>query len=98
MATNSLDRVMRGSKLKLLFLDISHLTSNVQMTVLSTAVCGFFITGGIFQELVSRIYRKELLIYNWYMTLIQLGCFSLFGLMKLQLKMTTIRRYHSFDD
>ncbi|XP_069126118.1 adenosine 3'-phospho 5'-phosphosulfate transporter 2-like [Argopecten irradians] len=96
MSPDSLDRVMhaRGSKLKVVIVDISHLSSRAQVLVLSIAMCGFFIIAGLFLELSSRIYRQEFLKYNWYLTLIQLASFSLYGMVTLKWQQTTatIRR------
>ncbi|XP_060078787.1 adenosine 3'-phospho 5'-phosphosulfate transporter 2-like [Ylistrum balloti] len=77
-------------EVKLLYVNISHLPSVVQFTLLTVAAFGFYLVYGYIQELIFRL--EGFRPFGWYLTLVQFAFYTLFGLVELQFKEDKIRR------
>ncbi|XP_045157914.2 adenosine 3'-phospho 5'-phosphosulfate transporter 2-like [Mercenaria mercenaria] len=80
MGDNS-DTEERKKDMKIFFVDLSSFTSSVQFVILCAATFFFYLIYGYFQELIFRL--KEFRPHGWYLTLVQFGCYTCFGLIEM---------------
>ncbi|OWF42137.1 Adenosine 3'-phospho 5'-phosphosulfate transporter 2 [Mizuhopecten yessoensis] len=81
---------MSRPEVKLLYVNISHLPSVVQFTLLTVAAFGFYLVYGYIQELIFRL--EGFRPFGWYLTLVQFAFYTIFGLVELQFKEDKTRR------
>lgn len=68
------------SKVRLLCLDLSGFSQTVQFLTCSAAVFLFFLLYGYMQELIFTLEGFQ--PYGWFLTLVQFGFYSIFGLVE----------------
>lgn len=76
-------------KISILFIDITHHTQLVQFAICTSAVFVFFILYGYMQELIFTI--EDFQPYGWYLTLVQFGFYTIFGLVETRIRNITSR-------
>lgn len=80
----------KTAEIKIGFFDISGFSPTVQFIQLTVAVFVFYLVYGYMQELIFKLdgFRP----FGWYLTLVQFGLYTIFGLAELQLKADKERR------
>ncbi|XP_060535162.1 adenosine 3'-phospho 5'-phosphosulfate transporter 2 [Cylas formicarius] len=86
--TLALNPEVEKPRISVLCMDISNYSQTVQFLVCSTAVFVFYILYGYMQELIFTL--DGFSPYGWYLTLVQFGCYTIFGLIE-----TRLRKIHS---
>ncbi|XP_044269597.1 adenosine 3'-phospho 5'-phosphosulfate transporter 2 [Tribolium madens] len=76
-------------KISILCLDITHFSQPIQFFICSGAVFVFFILYGYMQELIFTIDGFQ--PFGWYLTLVQFGFYSVFGLVETRIRNITSR-------
>ncbi|XP_013406770.1 adenosine 3'-phospho 5'-phosphosulfate transporter 2 [Lingula anatina] len=74
----------------ILCFDLTHVSPAVQFFILTFGIFFFYLLYGYVQELIFRL--EGFRPYGWYLTLVQFGCYSLFGLVELYMKADRQRR------
>lgn len=74
----------KSDDLKILWFDISHLSSVNQFFVCCLAIFIFYLLYGYLQELLFTL--DSLKTCGWYLTLIQFGYYSIFGIIEMKLR------------
>ncbi|KAJ3663243.1 hypothetical protein Zmor_007547 [Zophobas morio] len=77
-------------KITIICFDITNQSQTVQFFICSSAVFLFFILYGYMQELIFTIEGFQ--PFGWYLTLIQFGYYTLFGLVETRLRNITSRK------
>lgn len=77
-------------KVRLLCLDLSHFSQTVQFLTCSAAVFVFFLLYGYMQELIFTLEGFQ--PYGWFLTLVQFGFYSIFGLVEKYATHVTTRK------
>ncbi|RZC40279.1 adenosine 3'-phospho 5'-phosphosulfate transporter [Asbolus verrucosus] len=85
-----LDPEPEKPRIAILCLDISNRSQTVQFFICSGAVFVFFILYGYMQELIFTI--EGFHHYGWYLTLVQFGYYTVFGLIETRIRNITSRR------
>lgn len=67
-------------KVKVLCFDLSNQSKTVQFLLCSAAVFVFFLLYGYIQELIFTVPGFQ--PYGWYLTLVQFGLYSMYGLIE----------------
>ncbi|XP_052096488.1 adenosine 3'-phospho 5'-phosphosulfate transporter 2-like [Mytilus californianus] len=78
------------AEIKIGFIDISGFSPTMQFILLTVAVFVFYLVYGYMQELIFKLdgFRP----FGWYLTLVQFGLYTIFGLTELQFKADKERR------
>lgn len=76
-------------KINILCFDISHFSQTLQFFVCSGAVFVLFILYGYMQELIFTIEGFQ--PFGWYLTLVQFGFYTIFGLVETRIRNITSR-------
>ncbi|XP_050301317.1 adenosine 3'-phospho 5'-phosphosulfate transporter 2 [Anthonomus grandis grandis] len=71
-------------RITILCLDITHFSQTTQFVLCSAAVFFFYLLYGYMQELIFTI--KDFKPYGWYLTLVQFGFYSIFGLTETKIR------------
>lgn len=77
-------------KVQILCFDLSKHTKTVQFLLCSTAVFVFFLLYGYVQELIFTIPGFQ--PYGWFLTLVQFGLYSIYGLCEKYASHVTARK------
>ncbi|XP_066155080.1 adenosine 3'-phospho 5'-phosphosulfate transporter 2 [Euwallacea fornicatus] len=87
-----LDLAPRPEKLRtsILCLDITNFSETLQFLLCSIAVFVFYLLYGYMQELIFTL--KDFKPYGWYLTLIQFGFYTIFGLIEIKIRGIQKRR------
>lgn len=67
-------------EIKILYINISHFSQTTQFLICCTVVFIFFLIYGYMQELIFTLDGFQ--PYGWYLTLVQFGYYSIFGLIE----------------
>lgn len=86
----NLKYVPEPPKVQLLWFDISKQTQTVQFLLCSGAVFVFFLLYGYMQELIFTVPGFQ--PYGWYLTLVQFGLYSVYGLIEKSASHITSRK------
>jgi adenosine 3'-phospho 5'-phosphosulfate transporter B3 len=84
-----LDPEPEKPRVTILCLDVTHRSQTVQFGICCSAVFAFFILYGYMQELIFTIEGFQ--PFGWYLTLVQFGFYTLFGLVETRIKNITSR-------
>ncbi|KAL1517328.1 hypothetical protein ABEB36_001105 [Hypothenemus hampei] len=85
-----LDPQPEKPKASILCLEIASFSETWQLVLCSIAVFFFYLLYGYMQELIFTI--KDFKPYGWYLTLVQFGCYTIFGLMETKIRGINNRR------
>lgn len=88
------DKPSEKTQVKILFIDLTHQNQTVQFLTCCVAVFIFFLLYGYMQELIFTIDGFQ--PYGWYLTLVQFGCYTIFGLIEKFLNNIQSRKYVRF--
>ncbi|PIO04750.1 hypothetical protein AB205_0086290, partial [Aquarana catesbeiana] len=77
--------------IRVLGINLSHFQKPVQFFICVTGVFIFYLIYGYLQELIFSV--EGFKPFGWYLTLVQFGFYSVFGLIELQLTQDKRRRY-----
>lgn len=77
-------------KNSILCLDISNFSKTIQFFLCCIAVFFFFLLYGYIQELIFTIDGFQ--PYGWFLTLVQFGFYSVFGLVETQIRNVSSRK------
>lgn len=77
-------------KVRVLCLDLSGFSQTVQFLTCSAAVFVFFLLYGYMQELIFTLEGFQ--PYGWFLTLVQFGFYSIFGLIEKYATGVTCRK------
>lgn len=78
-------------KIKILYFNISHFSHTTQFLICCAVVFLFFIVYGYMQELIFTLDGFQ--PYGWYLTLVQFGYYSIFGLIEKYVNKIQARKY-----
>lgn len=78
-------------KIKILYINISQFNPTSQFLICCIVVFIFFIIYGYMQELIFTLDGFQ--PYGWYLTLVQFGYYSLFGLIEKCINRIQARKY-----
>lgn len=79
-----LDPQPEKPKISILCLDITNFSQTVQFVLCSVAVFVFYLLYGYMQELIFTI--PDFKPYGWYLTLVQFGYYTVFGLVETKIR------------